>query len=334
MTTSAERCGGVVVTWIRHHGRSERLADRAGLRAVFMPWARPRRPWWHRPLSWTRSARRTWQEVRALPAGAVVVAVSPPVFNPLACLAASGGTRPVVLDAHSGTFNDARWAWSHRLVRACARRCAAVIVTNTEVARGVLGPDIPLVVLHDPLLDLSANETSDPPPHARPYVVFPASGAPDEPLDAVVEAAVLLAGDVDVLVTGRFASTSDTSRVQFTGYLPEDQYRTLLRGADAVLALTTRDGTTQRAAYEAVEVGARLVCSDTATLRDTFGDAVEYCDNNGSDLAAAVRRACARSRDESHLNAQLLRRRLNAQGAAALALLARPPRRDRSSATG
>lgn len=323
MTTAGVSCAhGVVVTWITHHGRSERLAEHAGLRAVFMPWALPRRVLPRQVVSWSRSAARTWHVVRALPPGAVVVAVSPPVFNPLVCVAAAGRRHRVVIDAHSGTFNDNRWRWSHPLVRACARRCAAVLVTNAAVGREVLGDHARLIVLHDPLLDRNpCSQTVRPQRRDRPYVLFPASGAPDEPIAAVVQAADLLADDVDVIVTGRIGSPPRGSVAHFTGYLPQQSYRDTLQRADAVLALTTREGTMQRAAYEALEVGTRLICSDTAALRATFGPVADYSPNEGESLAVVVRRSLARPRAECRVQERRLRKQLNAEGAAVLALL-------------
>lgn len=323
MTTADVTCpSGVILTWITHHGRSQRLSEHTGLRAVFMPWALPGRPLPRQVVSWSRSAARTWRTVRALPPGAVVVAVSPPVFNPLVCLAAGSRRHRIVIDAHSGTFNDRRWRWSHPLVRACARRSAAVLVTNSAVGAKVLGDRARVLVLHDPLND--DDHHSQAPRRGlrdRPYVLFPASGAPDEPIAAVVRAADLLAGDIDVLVTGRIGSPPEGSVVRFTGYLPQRRYQDALQGADAVLALTTREGTLQRAAYEALEVGTRLICSDTAALRGTFGPVADYSPNDGQSLATAVRRSLARPREQLDAQARRLREQLNAEGTQVLALL-------------
>jgi glycosyltransferase involved in cell wall biosynthesis len=79
------------------------------------------------------------------------------------------------------------------------------------------------------------------------------------------------------------------------GYLPREQYAELLASADVVLALTTREATMQRAAYEALEAGRPIVASDTRVLRESLGDAAEYTAPDGEAIASAVRRALARS---------------------------------------
>lgn len=316
MTVDPATRRGVVVTWIGHHGRSARLAAHAGLEAAFMPWAAPRRSLPRQLVSWSRSAARTWSVVRRQPDGAVVVAVSPPVFAVAVSLAAAGRSRTVVMDAHSGTFNDPRWTWSHRLVRACARRCAAVLVTNHDVTGGLLDGTTKVLVVHDPLVDRSRD--SVPPRARRPYIVMPASGAPDEPLSALDDAAELLRDEVDVVVTGPLRPQESRRCLQCTGMLPEHDYWSTLHGAAAVIALTTREGTMQRAAYEALEAARPLVCSDTAALQGALGCYPEYCVNTGDDIAAAVRRALARPDEQWPAAARSLRARLNDETAAAL----------------
>jgi len=288
-----------VVSWVADHGRSRGVAAALDAEAVFMPWAQSRNGLPATARGWLRSAVRTWSVVRRMPPTSVVVVMSPPIFAPMVALAAARDHTRVVVDAHSGTFNDRRWQWSHRLVRWAGRRAALVMVTNISVLTGFDDLRARALVVHDPL------DASDRPVPQRcslqppgPYVVFPTSGAADEPMTAVNEAARLLAGRPTIVVTGRGSEQLSGPGIVGTGFLDSEQYRALLHQAAAVLALTDREGTMQRAAYEALEVGLPIVCSDTDVLREALGGTAVFCRNEPVSLAeavciASIARACA-----------------------------------------
>jgi hypothetical protein len=278
-----------VVSWVRDHGRSRGLAAALDADAHFMPWVRSGLSVAGSILGWARSARRTWCVVRALPPRSVVVVMCPPVFAVVVAMAAAGRHRAVVVDAHSGTFNDPRWRWSHPILRWALRHVALVLVTNMAVADGFLSPRTPFLVVHDPMHPATVD--ADPPPTwitTSPYVVFPTSGARDEPIAAVLAAARVLGGDPLVVMTGERSDKHGGPGAVGTGYLSGRDYRSVLHHAAAVLALTDREGTMQRAAYEALEVGLPIVCSDHEALRDALGDAATYCANEPGSIADAV----------------------------------------------
>jgi hypothetical protein len=281
----------VVISWIAHHGRSVVLADALGGRAEFMPWAHARGSKRTTLLGWFRSAGRTWRLVRDLAPGSVVVTMVPPVFAPLTALAAARRVR-VVIDAHSGAFNDPTWRWSHGLVRWAARRCGALIVTNTALVEGMDLRGVRVLVAHNPIAPPPPPLPSPPPGNGRPYVVFPCSGALDEPLGAVSAAARELAGEVEIRVTGRVDAARVAPAID-TGFLSAADYDRVLRGASAVLALTTREATMQQSAYEALGLGLPIVASSTQALRGALDGAAVYVDDDGPSLAAGIRQAVA-----------------------------------------
>lgn len=286
----------VVLGWTEGHQRTAALAAALGVEPEFMPWARHGRGGRHLVVGWVRSAARTTALVRGAAPDAVVVVQAPPVFAPLVAVAVRRRGQRVVVDAHSGTFNDTRWAWAHGLQRRVLARCDLLLVTNEALLdEQGLSADLPVAVAHDvlrhrpggPVVDLRSRT-----------VVFPASGAPDEPLDAVRGAAALLAErGLEVVVTGRQKGLAAGPGLRPSGWLEEREYEDLLRSSVCVLALTTREHTLQRAAYEALERDLPVVCSDTRALREAFGPAAEYATSTASGIADAVLRADAR-RDE------------------------------------
>lgn len=260
------------VSWIRHHGRSEELAEALGAECAFVAVGQLNR-------RATAPLRHSWQAlvtvlllVRRRPR--VLLVMAPPALLVLLGLAwrRLTGAR-LVVDAHSKAAVGT--TWSARL----ARRADLVVVTLPELAAGFPRA----VALHDPPAVAAVAPRHD-------EVVFPASWYADEPVAELLAAAAALP-DVRFAVTGRPpAGQAVPVNVRLTGYLPRAELLALVAGAPVVLALTTRESTMQRAAYEAVAAGRPVVASDTRALRGYLGDAAVYA----GDLCAAVREALAR----------------------------------------
>ena len=284
----------VLITWMKDQPRSAGLARALGAQAVWMPWAWPRLPWPRRIVSWARSAVRTASVVRSSAPGTLIVAMSPPVFNPLVAWAACRRRNDLTfaIDLHSGALNDPNWSWAFGVQRWLIARSDAVIVTNREIIRGVDTGAARVIAMHDPW---APEETALPTVIEHPYALFPASGMPDEPVEALADAAHRLEGRIQIVVTGRERAELVGTAVRSTGFVPESEFESLLRDADVVLALTTREGTMQRAAYEALHVGRPLVCSDTAILVEELGTSAVFTPNHGSSIAVAIEEAIERS---------------------------------------
>jgi glycosyltransferase involved in cell wall biosynthesis len=285
-----------MVSWIRFHPRSRDLAEALGAQAVYMPWAWHGRSLARTLLGWLRSGLRTWRIVRSLPTGSVVVAMAPPVFCPLVTLAAARGRGVhLVIDLHSGALNDVRWRWMFGVMRWAIRRAEAVIVTNPDLLEGQDTGATPVLVIHDPFWLGGRPEAGRDPMPGRPYALFPASGASDEPIDALARAAALLTGQVEVVLTGDRPPGGDRPRMRLTGFLPIGEFQSMMAHAAVVLALTTREATMQRAAYEGLQFGRPLVCSDTGVLRRVLADAAVFVDNTAPAIAAGISEAMVRA---------------------------------------
>lgn len=184
-----------------------------------------------------------------------------------------------VLHYHSAAFGRI-WDWALPVQKFLARRAAANIVTNRHWATVVRGWGGRTLVMLDPFLDLPAGEPFAVGPGFNVAVVC--TFAPDEPLDAILGAAARLP-DVHFYITGDrrkkpaafFANASQN--VTFTGFLdPYRAYPGLLRAADAVMVLTTRNHTLQLGGCEAVAVGKPLITSDWPYLQEVFPKGTVY----------------------------------------------------------
>ncbi len=143
--------------------------------------------------------------------------------------------------------------------------------------------------------------------------MYVASYSADEPIDVVLDAAAK-APDVTFWLTGKPKGKAKDlldkapSNVKLLGFLARDEYLAAIAGADVVVALTTRDHTMQRAAYEAIYLGTPVVVSDWPILRENFDTGALWVENTGADLATALK-AAANDRDKLRSGAQELRQK-------------------------
>lgn len=277
------------VSWVSHHGRSEDLAAALGAQCAFVAVGtlRNRR---------TAPVRHLWQSlvtlqllVRRRPR--VLLVMAPPAALVLLALVWGRLTRcRVVVDCHSGAV------LGRPLSARLAARADLVIVTVPQLTQGFARA----VAVHDPPVVIPAAARHD-------EIVFPASWLPDEPIEDLLAAARSLP-DQAFAITGKApAGLAVAPNVRLTGYLHRADYLALLAGAPLVLALTTREDTMQRAAYEAVGAGRPVVASDTKALRSYLDGAATYAGDLSEAITSALRNlpeleaGAARVRDEQRL---------------------------------
>lgn len=202
-----------------------------------------------------------------------------------------------VIEHHSAAFAPT-WDWARPLQRYVVRRAATNIVTSDHWADIVGSWGGRTLVMHDPFLELPEGKPY--PVGPGPTVAFLGTFAPDEPLEAVLEAARSLP-DVRFYVTGDTRKLGADVRggappnVTFTGFLdPAGEYLGLLRAVDLAMVLTTRDHTLQLAGCEAISVGTPLVTSDWPYLRELFGAGTVFVAPSGEAIARGVSKALRR----------------------------------------
>ena len=194
------------------------------------------------------------------------------------------------LDHHSAAFAKV-WNWARPLQQFLARKAVTNIVTNRHWQDIVRNWQAHALIMGDPFLPL---------PPGTPYplgngfnLVMVNTFAPDEPLEAVLQAAAQLP-QVHFYITGNTRKKPPAffknipANVTFTGFLPDEQYRELLRAADAVMSLTTRNYTLQLGGCEAVSVGKPLITSDWPFLQEFFSAGTVYVDNTAGGIVSGV----------------------------------------------
>ena len=286
------------ITWQRHAGRAEEIADALGGTAVHVHQRRLSGSTPRTLLRYAASAALTAGHLLVRRPSAVVV-TNPPVVPGLIATAYGAITgRPVVLDSHPTSFGAKDHAVAQRLLplhRAMARRAAAVMVTTDQWVRVVEGWGGRGLVVHEAPPRWTVAPWA--PRGGRPQVLFAGVFGSDEPVDVVVAAARALPG-VDVAITGDprkcppQLAADLPANVRLVGFLDPDAYRRAVEDADVLLVLTTEPTSVVRAGYEAVYAGRALVLSDTPVLREVFPDA-EHAPNTAEGVAAGLERALA-----------------------------------------
>ena len=202
----------------------------------------------------------------------------------------------LVIDAH----NEAVTPYIHdrpairRIAGWLLRQADQTLVTNEVLAKIVSATGGRPFVLFDPIPVPPLVEPAGLGP--GPNVVVISTFAPDEPLGVVLEAANRLGG-FSFHVTGRLRddalrATIDTvANVRLTGFLPEPEYWSLLRGASVILDLTDMPNCIVCGAYEALSVGKPVVLTDDPAARTLFKEAAAYTINRADALCETLQSA-------------------------------------------
>ena len=297
------------VSWIRYHGRSEGLAAALQVRAEYVAVGRLGQHW-TAPLRYVvQGARTAWLLVRHRPPVLVVMA-PPSALVALGLLYQTLRRRPLLVDAHTNAVLG-RGGAPRKVFLRLARHARVTIVTTEALGRVVAAHGVRTVVLHDPPFGDPAPDVGPAAAVARerPLLVMPSSWWSDEPLDELRRAAEATP-EVDIVLTGRSAGPlGDPAlwppNVRLAGWLTDDDYRGLVVSATALIALTTRAMTMQRAGYEALILGRALVVSDSAVLREYFTQGAVFCRHEVDDMRRAFLEVAARHAELASAMTQL-----------------------------
>lgn len=204
----------------------------------------------------------------------------------------------LVSDAHYGGVVDVTGSrLVQRLLNFANRHADVVIVTNSGHAGRIAAVGGTPFVCPDPLPQV---RTSVAPPEAltgaQKSVLFICSYDPDEPFQAVFEAANRLAErGFRLFASGRYSrvglSTGDAPNAVLLGYVDRATYESYLRNVDVVLDLTTWQDCLVCGAYEAMAAGKPCVLSRTDALTELFTHGTVFCSHDPDAIAQAVLQA-------------------------------------------
>ncbi len=306
------------IAWIDYNRRSEILAQYFGASIHHISFGR-------RGVKWQIPIRYFVQSVRTLKAlfserPGVVFAQNPPIIIllPVAAYCFLTGSK-YVIDSHTGVFTDfKKWLWLHKWLSK-SKYALTTIVHNTEQEKIVQEWGVRNVVLG--FSEATYPQGSDFPLKDGPTIAFSCACAPDEPMLEVFEAAKMLP-HVNFYITGNYKRLDSSimeqkpDNCEFTGFVSFDDYIGLMRKSDAMMVLTTRDGTLLSGGFEAASLEKPLIVSDWPILQDYFSSGSVYVDNKADGIVKGVQEALERQ-DELNVGIKQLRTKLNNEWAEA-----------------
>lgn len=195
--------------------------------------------------------------------------------------------KPLVIDLHSGPLVSRKWAFLKPLTYFVLKKSDLIVVHERTICEKLpYRGEKKVVVVHNPPLNIEDIQKFQ---NKKDYLVFPSSGDTDEPLRELIKSAISYP-EIDFFITGNFKRRffNIPRNVKFTGFLPREQFYSLLKNSKGVIALTKWDYTLVFAGFEAMNFGKPLIVSDKKTLRDFFKENAIYVDNEPDSIKNGI----------------------------------------------
>lgn len=303
----SERPTTIWITW-EHHRRTRETSRQLGVELLELTTSK-------RGLGrYSELAARTFRVLRDRKPQVLIVQNPSLVLGFLAtCLRPLFGYR-LVVDAHNVAVDP--YESSGRLGRILTaivlKGADRTIVTNRHLVEKVHAAGGRALILPDPLPEFDDDGRTYPfERRDLANVVLVATFADDEPVAEILEATGRLQDLLHLHVTGRAERLADHVReamppnVTLTGFLDDQDYVALLRSADLVVDLTTKEACLVCGAYEAVALGTPLVLSDDPATREYFTQGVVYSPSDVDGIEEALRRGVEEAEALRHAVRQL-----------------------------
>ncbi len=167
-----------------------------------------------------------------------------------------------------------------------------IIVTNEYLFHHAHKNKDAIIIAPDPLPRISIKKQY---PFRTNTVnlVYVCSWGSDEPYNNVISAAKNIPDNTVIHITGGYQTKNINSdnlpeNIVLTGYLPDEDYLSLINSCDGVMVLTTRDNCLVCGAYEAVAAEKPLILTATPPLVSYFNKGCIYTDNSIDSIATSV----------------------------------------------
>lgn len=242
-------------------------------------------------LSWIPKFFSTAKHIRKLKPDIVIIKNTQWVIALSALLLRVCFGYRLALDSHSCAFDGGVVypGWMHRMF---CRWADLSLVTNNADRDQILQWGGRVHVIPFPPVRYDDQPTEDVQLEAGFHILFAHTYATDEPYREVIDAVEQVPG-VTIHITGNTAKAAhplaDHPRIKHTGFISRERYLGLMKACDAVMTLTYRDNTMQKAGNEAVFTGRPLITSDLPFLHTYFARGTVFVDMTPDGIAAGIR---------------------------------------------
>lgn len=185
----------------------------------------------------------------------------------------------------------------HWLSKATLKYADLTIVTNDYLRSYINSFSGRAAVLPDKLPALETVEKK--PLKGLINYVFVATFSEDEPIEEMIAAASVIDESKHIYITGNYRKYKNIANLQstlpenvtLTGFISEEEYRSLLSSADVIIVITTQEHTLTCGAYEAVALEKPMILGNTNTIKSYFSMGALYTSVSPDDLAAKINEA-------------------------------------------
>jgi len=280
---------GLFIVWHPYSRRGQLLSEKLGLKLYLVHTLKRR--YFLAPIRYLLQTAKTLS-VLAREKPRLVFVQNPPIFAAIVVyIYARLWKARYIIDSHTGGLLVPWWKWSLPIHAFLSRRAITTIVTNEHLKAMVDSWGVSSFIIGD--IPTTFPQSKPFPLNGKFNIAVINTFSPDEPLEEVLEAAVSLP-EVQFYVTGnpirakKSLFQNKPANVKFTGFLSDKEYFGLLRAAQAVMVLTTRNHTMQRGACEAVSLGKPIITSNWPLLREYFDKGTIHVDNSAQHIQEAV----------------------------------------------
>ena len=286
----------IFIVWKAYQRRVESFCERIRIRPIYIHYKWEEKTKAHKIFSYfCKTFKTLWFLLREKPH--LFYVQGPPTFPIYVAYIYSLLTKAkYVVDAHNTLIYGSFWC-RMPFVKYTLNKSIVVIVHNKFVADMAYKWGISQTILMD--RPTVINRLVFPTPQTfekkskGPIVVIPCSYDRDEPLEEMRKATTMLP-DVNFFVTWFREKLSENylsgfrENTKFTGFLPSEEFDSLLAHSDVIMVLTNQIGTQPSGASEALSFKKPLVVSDLKIIRDLFPIGSIYVENSAEAIANGI----------------------------------------------
>lgn len=204
----------------------------------------------------------------------------------------------IIMDAHNAGIRplEGRSVFLNFISDWIIRSTDLNIVTNKKLANKVDEIGGSSYVMTDPIPKHLAKHRSNRVCETESQVsrvTLVCTWAEDEPVLEVINAARLLGDNVLISITGKapknVLSMDIPNNVVLRGFLPEEEYISLLSSSDLIVDLTSRSSCLVCGAYEAAALGVPCLLSCDDSAREVFSLGYRFTSNDPESIADNIR---------------------------------------------